>query len=167
MKYSGLMLALLFSCLLGFPAVAHDYHASITDVKYNGRTQSLEVAVRVFTDDLENALSQRTKSKVVYQANSEKTNLYLANYLQANLAFELTKGKPLKYKFVGSEEEADAVWIYLEVPVQQAQLAQLYVKNAIFTEIFGDQMNIVNVNYKSKTESVMLQRGEETRKISF
>jgi hypothetical protein len=166
MKYSSLFFGLIF-CLFCFPAAAHDYHASITDVTYNARTQNLEVAVRVFTDDLENALSLRTKQKVVYQANSEKTKAYLTDYLQANVAFEVTKGKPLKYKFVGSEEEADAIWVYLEVPVQRAELPQLYVKNAILTEIFGDQMNIVNISYKGKTESVMLQRGEEIKKVSF
>jgi len=149
------------------PASAHDYHASITDVKYNPRTQNLEVAVKVFMDDLEDALSRQAKSKITYSSKSEAIKKHLADYLNATLAFELEKGKPLNSKLIGSEEDADVVWMYVEVPVQQATLAQLYVKNAILTDLFTDQMNIVNVNYKGETESVMMQRGDVNKKLTF
>lgn len=149
------------------PALAHDFHTSITDIKYNPRNQTLEVALKVFTDDLENALSRFTKTKVVYNSASAAQQEQLYTYLQSKLSFELAKGKPLKYKLLGSEAETDAVWMYVEVPVKGNALAQLYIKNAVLTEVFDDQMNIVNLNYKGKTESMLLQRGEEVKKISF
>ncbi|GAB3828524.1 hypothetical protein GCM10028895_42170 [Pontibacter rugosus] len=150
---------------LARPAAAHDYHASIADVQFNPRTQSLEVAVKVFMDDLEDALSRRSKTNVVYSHTSEQVKKHLSDYLSTNLVFEVEQGKPLKHKFVGSEADADVVWIYLEIPVNKAILPQLYVKNAILTDLFSDQMNIVNINYKGKTESVLLQRGETTKKV--
>lgn len=167
MKYKFLFLVLAFVAASFVPALAHDFHTSITDIKYNPRTQSLEVSLRVFTDDLENAVSKFTKTKVVYNSNSAEQQQQLYAYLQSKLTFELTKGKPLKYKLLGSEAETDAVWMYVEVPVKSSSLAQLYVKNAVLTEVFSDQMNIVNLNYKGKTESILLQRGEEQKKFSF
>lgn len=159
---------LLFVALLAMqPASAHDYHASITDVAYNPRTQSLEVAVKVFMDDLEDALSRQAKSNITYSSSSVAVKEQLADYLKSTLSFELVKGKPLKARLVGSEEDADVVWLYVEVPVQQAALTQLYIKNAILTDMFTDQMNIVNVNYNGKTESVLLQPGEVTKKLTF
>lgn len=158
---------MLVALLAMQPASAHDYHASITDIKYNPRTQNLEVAVKVFMDDLENVLSRQAKSKVVYSSSSEAVKEQLSDYLRTNLTFELEKGKPLKAKLLGSEEDADVVWMYVEVPVQQATLAQLYVKNAILTDLFSDQMNIVNVNYNGETESVLMQHGDVTKKLSF
>ncbi len=149
-----------------FFAHAHDFHTSITDIKYNPRTQSLEVAVKVFTDDLENVLSRKNKVKVTY-SNSEKVNTYLSAYLQNTLSFETTKGKPLKYKLVGSEEESDAVWIYVEVPVSTPNLQQLYVKNAVLTDLFEDQMNIVNINYKGKIESMLLQKDDAVKAFNL
>ncbi|MBC5993161.1 hypothetical protein H8S84_09980 [Pontibacter sp. SD6] len=149
------------------PALAHDFHTSITDIKYNPRTQSLEVAVKVFTDDLEEAVSKFTKTKVVYNSKSAEQKQQLNAYLQSKLSFEVAKGKPLKYNFLGSEAETDAVWLYIEVPVKNSSLAQLYVKNSVLTELFNDQMNIVNLNYKGKTESVLLQRGEEQKKFTL
>lgn len=156
----------LFMLFAGLTAQAHDYHASITDVKYNPRSQSLEVALRVFTDDLENALSLRNKSKVAY-SKSDKVKQYLADYLNASVSFELEKGKPLKQRFIGSEEETDVVWIYFEVPVNSASLSHLYVKNAVFTELFNDQMNVVNINYKGKTNSVLLQKHDVGKKLTL
>ncbi|TPE44648.1 DUF6702 family protein [Pontibacter mangrovi] len=168
MKYRFLpLLLLLFVSFLPKPAAAHDYHASIADVRFNPRTQHLELAVKVFMDDLETALSQRNKTKVVYSPTSEQVKKYLSEYLRTNLVLEVEKGKPLKQNLLGSEEDADVVWMYLEVPVNQASLSQLYVKNALLTELFSDQMNIVNINYKGKTESVMMQRGDTQKKLTL
>lgn len=166
MNLKSLLVAIL--CLFaGLAASAHEYHSSITDIKFNPRTQSLQVAIKVFTDDLENLLSKRSKSKVTYNAGSESIKQQLATYMASALTFELAKGKPLKQRYVGSEEEADVVWIYLEVPVQQASLSQLYIQNAVLTELFDDQMNIVNLDYKGKMHSMLLQKNETTKKVTL
>ncbi|WP_237144157.1 DUF6702 family protein [Pontibacter pamirensis] len=168
MKYKIFsVLLLIVAFLVTQPVSAHDYHASITDVKYNPNTQSLEVAVKVFMDDLENALSRQAKTKVIYSSSSEEVKKYITEYLHKTLSFELEKGKPLKSRLLGSEEDVDVVWMYVEVPVQKGTLAQLYVKNAILMDLFTDQMNIVNVDYKGETESVLMQRGDVTKKLTF
>ena len=166
MKLKSIVLVVV-GLMIGFTAEAHDYHASITDVTYNPKTQNLEVAMRVFTDDLELALSTRNKGKVNYSSTSDKVKQYLAEYLNVAFSLETTKGKPLKQRFIGSEEETDVVWLYFEVPVGSAPLAQLYVKNAVCTELYNDQMNVVNINYKGKTNSVLLQKNETQKKLSF
>ena len=112
-------------------------------------------------------LSRQASTKVVYSSTSGEVKKHIAAYLNATLAFELEKGKPLKLRLLGSEEDADVVWMYIEVPVQKTALAQLYIKNAILTDLFSDQMNIVNLNYKGKTESVMMQRGDDSKKLTF
>jgi hypothetical protein len=164
MKLNTFVLVLL-GLLIGFTGQAHDYHASIMDVAYNPKTQNLEVALRVFTDDLESALSKRNKGKISYSSQSEKVKQYLADYINASLTFELEKGKPLKQRFIGSEDETEAIWIYIEVPVKKESISHLYVKNTVFTELYNDQMNVVNINYKGKTSSVLLQKNEVEKKV--
>ncbi|MBB6612268.1 hypothetical protein H7F15_14555 [Pontibacter sp. Tf4] len=155
-------------CLLcSLSAAAHDYHASITDVKFNPRTQSLQVAVKVFTDDLENALSKQSKRNVTYSATSEQVKEQLVTYMATTMRFELSQGKPLKQHFVGSEAEADVVWIYFEVPVQAASLSQLYIRNAVLTELFDDQMNILNLDYKGKMHSSLFRKDETSKKFTL
>ncbi|WP_242922852.1 DUF6702 family protein [Pontibacter liquoris] len=166
MMYKSLVLSLLLVLLGTGASFAHNYHTSITDIKYNPRTQSLEVAVKVFTDDLENAISRRTKQEVHY-SKSEKLKQDLTAYLHSTLVFAVDKSAPLKYTLLGSEEEDNAVWLYVEVPVKQAALPRLHVKNTVLMETFPDQMNIVNVSYKGKTESALLQQDEQEKTFSF
>ncbi|MBD1398436.1 hypothetical protein H9Q13_14790 [Pontibacter sp. JH31] len=147
-------------------AFAHDYHASITDARYNPRSQSLEVAIKVFVDDLEEALSRRSKKKVVYN-RSAQVQQYVQEYIGASLSFELEKGKPLRPTFVGAEQEADVVWVYLEVPLKTPVLTHLYVRNVVLQELFSDQMNIVNLDYKGKVSSTLFQKNDGTRKMGF
>ncbi|MDX5419139.1 MAG: hypothetical protein LPK09_07970 [Hymenobacteraceae bacterium] len=159
------LLALVLTFVSQF-AFAHDYHASITDARYNPRTQSLEVAVKVFMDDLENALSRRNKTKVTY-SQSAQVQQFVQEYIGSNLSFELEKGKPLRHTFVGAEQEADVVWVYLEVPLKTEALTHLYVRNVVLQELFNDQMNIVNLDYKGKVSSNLFQKNDGARKMSF
>jgi hypothetical protein len=163
LKSISLALVLTFMSLF---AHAHDYHASITDAKYNPRTQSLEVAVKVFMDDLEDALSRRSKTKVTY-SQAPQVQQWVQEYIGASLSFELEKGKPLRHTFVGSEQEVDVVWVYFEVPLQTKELTHLYVRNVVLQELFNDQMNIVNLDYKGKISSNLFQKNDGTRKMSF
>ncbi|MFT2008405.1 DUF6702 family protein [Pontibacter sp. 13R65] len=150
---------------MSFKVAAHDYHASITDITYNSKTQHLEVAVKVFMDDLEEALTRKAKSKITY-SNTAQVQQYLQAYLQEHLVFEQEKGKPLKHKFLGSEAETDAVWVYVEVPVQHASLP-LLVHNTVLMELFNDQMNIVNISSKGTTNSVLFQKNDRPKKMPF
>ncbi|SIQ51205.1 DUF6702 family protein [Pontibacter lucknowensis] len=161
-----IILVVLMLSFTSLTAHAHDYHASITDARYNPRTQSLEVAVKVFMDDLENALSQKSKSKVTYSQAPQVQQL-VQEYIGSALTFELEKGKPLRHTFVGAEQEADVVWVYLEVPVKTQNLTHLYVRNVVLHELFNDQMNIVNLDYKGKVNSSLFQKNDGTRKMSF
>lgn len=147
-------------------ANAHDYHASITDARYNPRTQSLEVAVKVFMDDLEEALSRRSKRKVAYNQTAQVQQV-VQEYINATLSFELEKDKPLRYTFVGAEQDVDVVWIYLEVPIKSEPLTHLYVRNVVLQELFSDQMNIVNLDYRGKVSSTLFQKNDGTRKMSL
>ncbi|WP_241738915.1 DUF6702 family protein [Pontibacter beigongshangensis] len=159
---------LLFLCglfLLSIEGVAHDYHASITDIRYNPKTQRLEVAIKVFMDDLEEALSRKSKAKVVY-SNSEQVQQLLQAYLRRHLVFEQEKGKPLQQHFLGSEAETDAVWAYVEVPVPDAR-RPLLVHNTVLMELFDDQMNIVNINSKGKTNSLLFQQYDREKKVDL
>src|SRR5262245_60720455 len=43
---------------------AHKIHVSVTNLEFNKPRQTVEIVIRVFTDDLENALGRRAKRVV-------------------------------------------------------------------------------------------------------
>ncbi|MFC6997689.1 DUF6702 family protein [Rufibacter roseus] len=164
-KILGLIIlwALAFSPLQGW---AHDFHTSITDARYNARTKTYELAVRVFADDLENALSRRNKTNVRLD-RSERVKKLIAEYLQANLSIAGAKGELPQQKFLGLQEESDAVWLYLEIPAAKAPAGQVWVQNALLTEIFDDQMNILNLEVAGKKHSILAKYRDTQHTISL
>ncbi|WP_192820084.1 DUF6702 family protein [Rufibacter sp. LB8] len=160
------ILGLILGLLLALPAWAHEFHTSITDARYNPKTQTFELAVRVFADDLEEALSRRAKT-VVRLDRSARVNQLIAEYVQAHLSISAAKGKKPVHKFIGVQEEADALWIYVEIPAGQVPAGQVYVQNALLMEVFTDQTNIVNVEVGGKKRSVLSRAGESQHVVGL
>lgn len=148
------------------PATAHDYHVSVADVRFNAKTQMLEIALRVFTDDLENALTQRQKKTVKF-SQSEEVKQQIHAYLQDRLQLKDAAGKIFPIKLLGYEEEDDAVWMYIEASVQAKTLPKLRIKNAVLTELFDDQMNMVNFEVNGRKTSVILNQGTPEKLVTF
>ena len=42
----------------------HKVHVSVSQLEYNQKAQSVEIVLRVYADDLENALSQHSKRQI-------------------------------------------------------------------------------------------------------
>ena len=42
--------------IVAYTALIHPFFVSMTDINYNDNNKSLEISVRIFTDDLENTL---------------------------------------------------------------------------------------------------------------
>ncbi len=156
--------------VLGFwlplAAWAHEFHTSITDAKYNPKNQTYELAVRLYADDVEEALTRRHKATVRLD-RSERVNKLLAEYLQTHLAISTVKGTRAAQKFIGAQEEADAIWVYLEIPAGKAPTGQLWVQNALLMEVFDDQTNILNLEVAGKKRSVLCRAGETQQTVSL
>ncbi|MGV3539630.1 MAG: DUF6702 family protein [Rufibacter sp.] len=158
----GLVVLLFFAPLVGW---AHEFHTSITDARYNPKTQSFELSIRVFADDLEEALTRRHKTSIRLD-KSERVNKLIAEYLQTHLTISNAKGSRPNQKFVGLEEESDAIWLYVEIPAK-APAGQLWVYNSVLTEIFTDQANIVNVEAAGKKRTVLCRPGDTQHPVAL
>lgn len=147
--------------------VKHDFHTSITNAEYNPKTKSMEIAMKLFTDDLE--LTIKNKHQVILNLNSDnelpQADSLIYNYVIDN--FEIQSGKKNTHPtFVGKEMENGITFIYLEIhsfPIEK----ELFVRNTVFFDTFDDQSNIVNVKLDGELESAFLKKGKETERIQF
>ena len=143
----------------------HDFHTSLTEINFNPKTGSLELSVRVFTDDLELTLTNFNKGKLVKIEDPEATvDPLIEQYIRKNLAL-ISPDKDVKFgKFYGKEKEADATWIYLEIfDCKQVKNFTLY--NTIMQEMFEDQTNLVNIIYPSQKKTIVFD--SETKVSSW
>ncbi len=158
----SLYLNLLFLSLL---IPRHDFHVSIAQVDY--KDQSLQMTLRVFTEDLEDRLEEDWDIDLDLGADTEaeETDRLIENYLRERLAFS-SGGRDLEMRYIGKEVEIELCYIYLEFPCSDAP-SDLLVKNQIFFDSFDDQSNIVNVKVGETLRSAFLSPGKGEHKLEF
>jgi len=161
------LLLLVSACLLQLSAAAHAYHASIMEVHYNPQKHQLEVALKVFTDDFEQALSgNQPKSVSLLEDPKPRLNTLTLALLQRALVFGTKPGEALPWRYMGMERENEAHWIYLAVPLAKAPTA-LYLRNHLLLDTFPDQMNIVNLEASGKKQSALFRAGDDVQKMAL
>ncbi len=162
----GLFFLLLFSNSHS----RHDFHASVTKMEYNAKEQVFEISMRIFTDDFEKALSAASNSKVNLSEASgrgtDKNDPLIEQYVQAHFRF-LTPQKQLKsVKYVGHEVEADANWLYLEMPLAEPFRGGM-LKQDVLMDAFDDQVNMVNIKYQTQKKTFVFRKNQPVQNISL
>ncbi|MFW5726684.1 MAG: DUF6702 family protein [bacterium] len=159
----------IFSALL---LSLHPFHVSVMNIDHAADENSLQITLKLFADDLEEALNNpqfRAADEafidVLNPKDQQRLNSFVEEYLQKHLTIEVN-GKKVKPNFLGKEMEGMAMWTYLEVP-EVSSVASIKVRNSLLTEIFDDQINLVHVKYQNTTKSMKLAGNQLLDEVSF
>jgi len=158
----------LFSLLIilssGF--TLHEFYVSLCQIDHNPETNALEITMRIFTDDLEYGI---TGSQDFYGLGTSKepvsSDSLIYSYILENFTVNLN-GNCLKLDFIGKEVEIDVTWIYLEKEDIE-YIGRIEVTNYMLTELFRDQVNIINVKYNSETHGLLLKQDTPSGLLEF
>ena len=132
--------------------------------------------MRVFADDLENALSQHAKRQVKLDPATASKDKRIGETVMAYLrgVFELKSktGQAVRLAWVGLEWQPDMYWLYVEgkmpaVPASANALEGAQLKNKVFSELFDDQVNIVNTRIQNKQVGLMFEPKDGFKLISI
>jgi len=137
----------------------HDFHTSITRMDYNAKEKTFELSIRVFTDDLEKALAKENGGQKFVVANNDKNDAFVEKYIRKHFALLNIQKQKKPYTYVGKEQEADATWIYVEIPTQESNTG-FFLQNTIMHDLFDDQVNLVNLNYQGQKKSYIFKKDE-------
>jgi hypothetical protein len=150
-----------------FLAPLHDFHSSVTQIDYNAKSKSIQITVRLFTDDLCVALENAGAPKMELGTQSEPpaANEYVEAYLKKHLSFTIN-GKALEYKYLGKEAQLDAIWCYVEIE-KIGKIRKLEVENTLMLTDFEDQTNMVNLNIANRKKSGIGRKGVSKLKFEF
>ncbi|WP_229368371.1 DUF6702 family protein [Fibrisoma limi] len=153
-------------CLLGArPLRLHDFHASVTQMQFNPKEKAFEISIRLFTDDLETALAKESGQKIHLSAN-DKFDPLIEKYVRAHFAYVTSDRQRKPTEYVGYELEADACWVYLQMPYAEAfQGGQM--KQDILMELFDDQVNMVNIQYSGQKKTFVFRKNQPIQPISL
>jgi hypothetical protein len=146
----------LFFIITMLNANAHKFYVSISQINYNPTTNSVEISLKLFTDDLENCVQSKT-GKVI-KINNEGTNDEdIAHYLNQLFSIKIN-GKEHPINYLGKEIEYDVTWCYLEIK-DIASISEISIRNEIFTHLLPDQKNLVQLKVGTLEESTILRKG--------
>jgi hypothetical protein len=144
---------------------AHTFHASLAQVEFNPGAGTIEIAIRLFTDDLEKALSARSGRRIRMDVTPGAGELTLA-YLRDVFELKGADGQPRTLSWVGAEATVNTVWVYVEAKMPEG-LGGARLKNQIFFELFGDQVNTVNVKQGGERASLAFQHGDGEKVVEW
>lgn len=151
----GLFLLSTISFVLSAFAL-HPYYMSVTEIEYKPAEKEVQVACKIFTDDLEEALKNEfsKKADVVNPAQKKETEQLLQRYVQKHLKLQLDN-KAVPLEFLGFEEEGEAVWIYLLVK-NMAAFKSAVVFNDLLYSYRNEQINIIHFKNSGERKSFRL-----------
>jgi hypothetical protein len=157
-------LALLLLLVPLLALTRHTYHSSILELRINPQQQQVEIALKVFTDDLENALSKGRPQHLTLQDPRVMplADAYLRSHLELALPYTSSRQPrlPLTLQFLGMQPEKDAYWLYAKAKLPRAASA-VWLRNTVLLDMFSDQMNIVNAENGSAKASELFRAGHE------
>ncbi|HYW49927.1 MAG TPA: DUF6702 family protein [Gemmatimonadaceae bacterium] len=148
-------------------AARHPIHVSNTDVDLSRDGRSLEVTVRIFSDDLEEAITPAGAATMRFGTSPAPViDSLLLRYLVAHVRIGSTASNVLPMRLVGHEQRDGATQAYLEFALSSAPV-RLHIEQSVLLDRYDDQTNLVHVTVGGVKRSALLRRGHEQADFTF
>ncbi|MBD2701027.1 hypothetical protein IC229_10310 [Spirosoma sp. BT702] len=134
-------------------------------MQFNSKEHTFEISIRIFTDDFEKALSEASKTKVSLGPDDKQDEL-IEKYVLAHFGYVTSQKQPKPIKYIGHEIEADANWLYLEMPYNEPFRGGLLKQNVLM-ELFDDQVNMVNLQYQGQKKTFVFRKNQPVQALSL
>ena len=137
----------------------HPFHVSVSEVYYNENAHSLEISMKIFTDDFELAIQNKGNAKFrLLDTKAENVDEEtIGSYLMDNFRIGID-GVLVDLDFVGFEFDGNATLCYFEGR-KIKKINSIEIDNSIITEVFDDQINLTHFQYKEEMKSLKATKG--------
>ncbi len=153
--------------LLGLMSVTHPFFVSMTDINHNAKEQTLEISVRVFSDDFEKVLVKNNKTQfdIAKPTNKTAVDKMISAYIGKNLLLTID-GKKLTPTYIGYEIQEASVWSYFEIK-QMPSVNRIDVVNTLLYDFNDKQINLHHVKMNGKEKSYKLNYPNNNTSFSW
>jgi len=144
----------------------HPVHASSTQVDVSQNHRRLDIAVRMFTDDLEAALAKAGRPVSLQRSDSFDVDSALSRYLGQRLLIGVDGGTPTRARVTQYRQDEDATLVFLEFDLR-ATPGRITIEQRVMLDQFDDQTNLIHVRFDTMKRSALLRRGNERAEFEF
>lgn len=136
----------------------HKFYLSKTIIEFNARTQQFEVTCKLFTDDLELALSQQNEAPVHIGTARElnEADLVMEQYMKQHFKLAID-GLAVEWRWVGKQVENDLTYCYMEF-YRKPDFSSMTVTTDLLTSQFPEQQNIVDLSIMGTTQTLVFMK---------
>lgn len=162
MKFVGVfsLLILLFSFN------PHPLHLTVAEAHWKKESKSIEVAVKLFYDDFENALKQ-TQQQVFYLCPDSANEHIDFIDIYFRKEFQLTINEKIAdFELIGYECEDELVFVYLEY-TNISKIKSVKIRNTLLFESFLDQTNLVHFHMNDLSKTLLTQPKSLSTSIEY
>ena len=134
----------------------HRFYVGIYQINVVPQKKMVQITTRIFIDDLNDALKNAYHKKTFI--GTEKETPGDIDLMKKYLAekFKITiNGQPKTMLYLSNELENNVIICYLKIK-DIHKVTTLGIENAILTEIYADQQNIIQYNNKGKKQNLLL-----------
>lgn len=140
---------------------------ALTDIQFNSKSQSVQMIMNVFMDDIEVAINREFETDLQLTSKKEIKNVdeYFEKYL--NKHFKVTiNGTQRSYTFVGKEYEGDIVYFYFEIE-GVPEVKSIEIQNDVLIPDFPEQQNLIKAKIDGERKSLFLTKKNDKGLLNF
>ncbi|MEM6724124.1 MAG: DUF6702 family protein, partial [Bacteroidota bacterium] len=156
-------LLLLLALGMTISASAHPLRLSLCEIDYSSSQQEITIKLKLFLTDVNEAIvfdPYSTELAFCQPNESAQANQLLLSYLNRFFHIKINGqlvDLDIQRKHLKGEGDNTALWLHFKYP-QTAPLNSLEIKNAVFTDLFFDQNNLVYIHVDKKSKSLILDK---------
>ncbi|NCI46928.1 DUF6702 family protein [Sediminibacterium soli] len=137
-------------------AALHPFFVSVVDINHNAKDATVEISVRVFTDDMEKVLQKYSSKKIDILNPADKPFLesQIASYLNQKLQVKIN-GQAATMQYIGHEIQKESVWMYLEVP-KIKEVTTVDIDCKLLYDLASSQTNLIHARAKGAEKNYKL-----------
>jgi hypothetical protein len=161
--FFGLFILLAF----GFHSLKHPFYISVVDIKHDAKQQSLNISVKLFTNDIEEALKKTTSKSIdlLNPKNKAEMETELMTYIKKRLSISLNN-KATNIDFIGYEKEEDAIWAYLEIK-KVGLPKNIKIDTKLLYDFLPQQSNIIHAEVNGVKKSSKVNNPDSKVEFNF
>lgn len=146
------------------PVLEHDIHISVVKLIQEKETDSMEMIVQVFLDDLMNSVGLTPGEPLPddYTSADDLLQKFVEDHL--NISINDSIVTPVYKENVAS---TPAVWITYEIKNPPLPIQSIDIENDIMLDLFDDQLNLIHIEFPDHTSAHTLDAKKTKKKIVF
>jgi hypothetical protein len=148
-----------FFLFLSSVCAAHPIHVSVCEINHNAQKSILEITLRIFSDDFEDVLEERTgvRTKLATPQELAVANDYIMDYIREK--FVVVVNDTLKsLVLITKEYDEFATICKLYVPRVKV-VNSMTITNEVMLHWFSDQVNVTHIDCNDELKSTFFARG--------